>query len=184
MEMQPRRVRRQTERPLVADEMHLVPPPRQFLPQRRGQDAAAADRGITSDADFHVPRMDRCTITHPRPRTPSRSEERAGRGALILFFLIRVYPCSSGSKSPRTAAHLRQRVEDERIVGKQGDGMADAGAQPAQPRARELQFNITAGGTCETCASIAAVQAARISGAETSISTGVMPDGSASGVTA
>ena len=53
-----------------------------------------------------------------------------------------------------------------------------------QPGAGELQLDVIAGGTCDACAFIAAVQAAMISGAETSISTGVMSRGSASGVTA
>ena len=48
MEKQARRVGRQAERAFVADEMHFVPAPRQFLAQRRRQNAAAANRRITS----------------------------------------------------------------------------------------------------------------------------------------
>ena len=38
----------------------------------------------------------------------------------------------SMSEATRAPAQLRQRIEDERIVGKQRDGMADAGAQAVQ----------------------------------------------------
>jgi hypothetical protein len=31
-----------------------MPPARQFFPQRGGKNAAATDRGVTSDADFHT----------------------------------------------------------------------------------------------------------------------------------
>ncbi len=54
MEMKPGRIHRQTERTLVTDEMHLMTPARQFFPQRGGKNAAATDRGVTSDADFHI----------------------------------------------------------------------------------------------------------------------------------
>ena len=54
MEMQSRRIRRQPERTFVAEEMDFVPAPRQFLAQGGGQNAAAADAGITRDADFHL----------------------------------------------------------------------------------------------------------------------------------
>jgi hypothetical protein len=41
-------------------------------------------------------------------------------------------------KPPRTPAHGCERVEDKRIIGKEGNGMANAGAQSAQTGAREL----------------------------------------------
>ena len=50
---------------------------------------------------------------------------------------IRVHPWLN-LKPPGTAAHLRQRIENGWIIGKEGNGMADAGAQPAQTGAREL----------------------------------------------
>ena len=52
MEKHPRGVCRHTERAFVTDEMHLMAAPRQFLAQRGGQNAAAANRRITGDADF------------------------------------------------------------------------------------------------------------------------------------
>ena len=51
MKVQPRGIGRQTKGPLVADEMHLVAATGKFFPQRRGQHAAAADRGITGNSD-------------------------------------------------------------------------------------------------------------------------------------
>ena len=45
------RVGRQTKRPLIADEVHLMSAPRQFLPEGGRQDAAAADRRVTGDAN-------------------------------------------------------------------------------------------------------------------------------------
>ena len=45
-------------------------------------------------------------------------------------------------KFPRGATRLRERIEHERVVRKQRDGMADASAQPIQSRARELQFDV------------------------------------------
>ena len=50
------------------------------------------------------------------------------------------------SKSPCAPAGLGQRVEHDGIVGKQGDGMAAACAQSAQPRPGKLQLNIIARG--------------------------------------
>ena len=50
---------------------------------------------------------------------------------------IRVHPWFN-LKPPGTPAHGGERVEDQRIIGKEGNGMTDAGAQPAQTGAREL----------------------------------------------
>ena len=50
---------------------------------------------------------------------------------------IRVHPWFN-LKSPRTPAHDGERVEDKRIIGKKGNGMTNAGAQPAQTGACEL----------------------------------------------
>ena len=50
---------------------------------------------------------------------------------------IRVHPWLN-LKPPRTPAHGCEQVEDKRIIGKEGNGMTDAGAQPAQTGAREL----------------------------------------------
>src|SRR5882672_2207054 len=52
MEMQAGRVHRQTERTLVADEMHLVTALRQLLAQSSGENAAPAHGWVTGDADF------------------------------------------------------------------------------------------------------------------------------------
>ena len=41
-------------------------------------------------------------------------------------------------KSTRASACGSQQVEHQRVIWKQGNGMADAGAQPPQPCAREL----------------------------------------------
>jgi hypothetical protein len=51
MEVQSRPVPGQAERPLVADEMHLVAPVRQVHAQRGGQGAAASHRREAADAD-------------------------------------------------------------------------------------------------------------------------------------
>ena len=51
MEMKPWPIRRQTKRSLVTDEMHLVSPARQVLPQRRRQHATPSNGGIAGDAD-------------------------------------------------------------------------------------------------------------------------------------
>jgi hypothetical protein len=53
MKVQSRHILGQTERPLVAEEMHFVPAPHEFLTEAGRQDAAAADRRITRDADLH-----------------------------------------------------------------------------------------------------------------------------------
>src|SRR5664280_301589 len=45
MKMQAWSILGQTERPLVADEMHLMAAPRQLLAQRGGEDAASSHRG-------------------------------------------------------------------------------------------------------------------------------------------
>jgi len=50
---------------------------------------------------------------------------------------IRVHPWLN-LKPPRTPAHGCERVEDKRIVGKEGNGMANPGAQSTQPRTGEL----------------------------------------------
>ena len=52
MEMQARLADGQAERAFVADEMHLVAAPGQFLAQGGGQNAAAAHGGVAGDADF------------------------------------------------------------------------------------------------------------------------------------
>ena len=54
MERKTRCVFRQSERALIADKMHLVPALGEFFAQRCCEDAAAADRGITGDADVHL----------------------------------------------------------------------------------------------------------------------------------
>jgi len=41
-------------------------------------------------------------------------------------------------KSPCTPVHGCERVDDKRIIGKEGNGMANPAAQPAQTGAREL----------------------------------------------
>jgi len=46
------------------------------------------------------------------------------------------------SKAARTLAYLRKRVEHERIVWKQSDGVTDACADSQQTRASDLKFNI------------------------------------------
>src|SRR5712692_11662245 len=51
MELKPWPVRRQTKRPLVTNEMHFVSPSRQFLPQRRRQNATPSHGRIAGDAD-------------------------------------------------------------------------------------------------------------------------------------
>ena len=51
VEEDPRRAPWQAERPLVADEVRLVAPAGQLLPQGRGEDAAAADGRVARDAD-------------------------------------------------------------------------------------------------------------------------------------
>ena len=73
------RVRRQPERALVADEMHVVPAAGELVAQRRREDAAAADRGIAGDAD-----PERAVAAHVRigsrcgPAAPA-NRRRAGR---------------------------------------------------------------------------------------------------------
>lgn len=47
-----RRVGLDAKRPLVADEVNLVSPLREFLAERGSEYATAANRGITRDADF------------------------------------------------------------------------------------------------------------------------------------
>ena len=158
MEMQARRIFRQPERAFVAEEMHLMSAPRQFLAQAGGENAAAAHRRITGDADFHafvnhrwtrIIRTGELSFTrHLTPASPPTSlAERDEKSVTFLVFnpFIGVHPWFK-LKSPRAPAHLRQRVEHERIIWKQGDGVADPRAQPAQTRPRELQFNVIAGG--------------------------------------
>jgi hypothetical protein len=53
MKMKARNIGRQPEGPFVAEEMNFIPPPDEFLAESGGQNAAAADGGITCDADFH-----------------------------------------------------------------------------------------------------------------------------------
>ena len=53
MEEQPRDIHGQAERTFVTDEMHFMPALHQLLAQGGGQNAAAADRGITGDANLH-----------------------------------------------------------------------------------------------------------------------------------
>ena len=52
MEKNMRRIRLDAKRSLLADEVNLVSTPREFLAKCRGEYSAAADRGITRDADF------------------------------------------------------------------------------------------------------------------------------------
>ena len=99
------------ERALVADEMHLVPAPGQLFAQRRGEDAAAADRRVAGDAD-----PERAARVHVQKRRAPRPE-------------------------------LRQRIDDERVVGIESDGVPDAGAQAVQPGARQLHLDVRASGT-------------------------------------
>jgi hypothetical protein len=56
MKKKPWRIRRHPERPLVADEMHLVSASRQFFTECRGENAAPADGRITRDANLQWPR--------------------------------------------------------------------------------------------------------------------------------
>ena len=53
MEEKSRHILRQPERTFVTDEMNLMPALHQLLAQGGGQNAAAADRGITGDANLH-----------------------------------------------------------------------------------------------------------------------------------
>ena len=53
MEKKPRRIHGQAERPLIADEMHLVAAAGEFLAECRGQNATAADRWIAGNAESH-----------------------------------------------------------------------------------------------------------------------------------
>src|SRR5215207_7573384 len=50
---EPRLVLTETKGGIGADQMHFVAAPRQGLGQLGGDDAAAADRGVTHDADIH-----------------------------------------------------------------------------------------------------------------------------------
>ena len=57
--------------------------------------------------------------------------QRFARNIFSAFFCgflrsLRLKQFASGSKSSGTATHLCQGIEDGRVVGKQGDGMADA----------------------------------------------------------
>ena len=54
-----------------------------------------------------------------------------------IFVFIRVHPWLK-SKLPCAAANGCQRIEDERIIREQSDGMTNTRAQPAQSRTREL----------------------------------------------
>ena len=49
------------------------------------------------------------------------------------------------SESARVAAQPRQGVDDGRVVGEEGDGVADAGPQAVDPGARQLQLDVGAG---------------------------------------
>jgi hypothetical protein len=55
----------------------------------------------------------------------------------LKIIFIRVHPWLN-LKPPGAPAQLRERIEYGRVVGKQGNRMADARAQPAQTRAGEL----------------------------------------------
>ena len=140
------RVRREPERALVADEVHVVPAARPAPAQRRGEDAAAADRGVTGDADPEGAVDGHVRSDSHRGRAAPAIRRRAGRW-------------DRGRWRGRSPAR-----------------------SPLTRRPRQLHLDVVARACiCDACASIAAVQAARTSGAETSTSIGVTSRGSASG---
>ncbi len=51
------------------------------------------------------------------------------------------------SKAARATAQWRERIENERIVRKQRDGVTHSGSQSIRARARELQLDVVARGS-------------------------------------
>ena len=65
--------------------------------------------------------------------------------ATLVAALLQVYTWLK-LKLPCAATRVGQRIEHERVIRKQGDGVAAPRAQSAQPRPRELQLNIISRG--------------------------------------
>ena len=83
----------------------------------------------------HSVRAALCDLPDGGQRTPIIREQAARPANQSVF--VCVHPWLK-LKSTRTPAQLRKRIENGRVVGKQGNGVADARAQPAQPRAGKL----------------------------------------------
>ena len=106
VEEEPGRVRRQPERPLVADEVRLVAPAGELLAERGGEDAAAADRGIAGDADLEGP-----AGLHGQKRRAARvsgASESKMSGSLVIEGL-RVLDARPQAQDPR-AGELQLHV--------------------------------------------------------------------------
>src|SRR5207253_10188610 len=96
VEMQSWSIGRQPKRALVADEMNFMAAPGQVFAQRRGEYAAAADRGVTGDADSEALVHRRSSLSQPgkneRRGLPPPGQARR----LVWLILIGVLSASKG----------------------------------------------------------------------------------------
>ena len=101
MEVQARRVRGQAERPLVGDEVHVVPARRQVLAERGRQHAAAAHRRVARDADAQ--RVRRHVRDDARRRAACQPESSVNASSDRSMSSRRTYAISGASSGRRYA---------------------------------------------------------------------------------